>query len=106
MVRRGARDEALEWLQKAARLGQGNPRFGYVYAVALHDMGYKAKAMATLKTALLRHRHDRNLLHALLSYRIEASDWSGALDTAETLAALDPHDIRLRNLLSQLRQRR
>jgi Flp pilus assembly protein TadD len=104
LVRGGEREEALQWLRKAARLGQDNPRFAYVYAVALHDMDRGGEAIAVLKTMLLRHRYNRNLLSVLLDYQIEVADWPGALQSAERLAQLEPGNSELRNLITQLRQ--
>jgi len=104
LVRQGKRDEAKEWLQKAARLGQDNPRFSYVYAVALHDTGEAANAITVLKTGLLRHPYDRDLLNALLSYQLEAGELRDGLKIAETLAQLEPDNPSFGDLVERLRR--
>lgn len=105
LVRKRATEDAMEWLQKAARLGQANPRFAYVYAVALHDAGETDTAVSALGTALLRHPYDRDLLNALLSYEVERGNIAAALAAAETLAALEPDNTSYRQILDRLQQR-
>jgi predicted CXXCH cytochrome family protein len=104
LVRAGARDEAIGFLQKAARLGPENPRFAYVYAVALHDTGSAEQAIVALESALQRHPFNWELLNALVSYQIERGDLKSALESAETLLALEPDNPAAQRLVTELRQ--
>jgi len=52
-----------------------------------------------------RHPADRDVLLALVSIAQEAGDLATALSHARKLAALDPADVQLRNLLSELEKR-
>jgi Flp pilus assembly protein TadD len=104
LVRNGARQEALDYLQKAARLGTENPRFAYVYAVALHDTGSIDQSMVALRSALQRHPFDWNLLNALVSYHLERGNLKEALETADRLLALEPDNPAVQRLVRDLRQ--
>jgi len=104
-ARKGDMAQALEWLQKAARLGPDDPRYAYVYAIALHDTGKPGLAITALKTSLLRHPYDMATLNALVSYQVEAGDLQSALENAGTLAALAPGNAAMRNLIQTLQQR-
>ena len=66
-----------------------NPRYGYVYAVALHSQGRRPEALRTLESVLVRHPYDRDSLSALAAYYREAGDVRHALRYAERLEALD-----------------
>lgn len=67
-------DEALASLRAAARGDPENPRYAFVYAVALHDTGRPKQGIAVLEDALRRHPHDRSILSALADYLEEAGD--------------------------------
>jgi Flp pilus assembly protein TadD len=92
LVRQARLDEALAELAAAARQAPEDPRFAYVYAVALHDTGQPQQALDVLKDALARAPNDREILLALASYEVEAGDQSSALEHAAWLARLEPDD--------------
>lgn len=92
LVRQGRKDEGLAALARAAELAPEDPRFGYVHAVALHDLGEPAAARATLEAVLARHPWHRDARFALAEYRSEAGDTEGARRTLAELAAINPHD--------------
>ena len=104
-VRQGRVDEAMDYLGRAADLQPANARFAYVYAVALHDIGKQLDATKVLKVALVRNPYDRDLLSALISYEMEASNFSTALEVVELLNSLEPDDAALADLLARLRRR-
>jgi tetratricopeptide (TPR) repeat protein len=54
LVRRKDMPEALAELKKAADLAPDDPRFAYVYAVALHGTGKQHEALAVTEAALQR----------------------------------------------------
>jgi len=106
LIRQKRSAEAMDWLAKAAKAVPNNPRFSYVLAVALHDTGKPKEAMDTLKTALVRHPYDRELLMGLASYQIEANDLDAALAHAQLLSELEPGRPDVVRLLSWLKQAR
>jgi tetratricopeptide (TPR) repeat protein len=89
-VRQRRMKEALASLGDAARLDPANPRYAYVYAVALHDAGREADAIATLRAALERHPHDREVLGALAAYTRRRGDAAAAAAYERRLADLAP----------------
>jgi tetratricopeptide (TPR) repeat protein len=103
LVRERRIGEALEPLAAAARLGADNPRYGYVYSVALHDANKVADALRELDTVLRRHPYDRDSLSAMVAFRREAGQPRDALRFAEQLEQLEPQDTNVRALLQQLR---
>jgi Flp pilus assembly protein TadD len=95
----------MNYLAQAASMNPEDPRFSYVLAVALHDTGKKAEAVATLKDALARHPYDRDLLLAMISYEVEAGLFTSGLERAELLAKLEPTNPQVAQLLASLRVR-
>lgn len=68
LVREKQRDAALSALRQATVLAPENPRFRYVYAVAMHDYGDAPGAVSQLKTLLQRYPNYREAQAALRSY--------------------------------------
>ena len=94
--------EALAALGEAARLAPGDPRFAYVYGVALHDAGKRGEATKTLEAALARHPYDREILLALASYERDAGNVSKAAQRAKLLARLEPDNAELAQFAREL----
>ena len=90
LIRQQRTAEAMVGLADAARAAPDEPRFSYVYAVALHDTGHQAEAINVLKSALVRHPYDRDILWAMASYQAEARDYASALAQVELLQKLEP----------------
>ncbi|MBW2217377.1 MAG: tetratricopeptide repeat protein, partial [Deltaproteobacteria bacterium] len=63
LVRNKRMPEAINALEKAARLRPENPRFSYVYAVALNSTGQSEKAIAALKNAHEKYPYNREILY-------------------------------------------
>ncbi len=89
-VRQKKRPEALAALSEAARLAPDNPRYAFVYAVALHDAGRTKESMAVLQGALAQHRYDRDLLSALAAYSARGGDADAAAGYERRLSELRP----------------
>jgi predicted CXXCH cytochrome family protein len=104
LVRQKRYDEALEELRKAAGDAPTQPRFAYVYAVALHSGGHSVEALTVLKDILARRPDDQNTLMAIVSYSREAGDFETALRYAEQLARIAPTDPNVTGLVADLRQ--
>jgi predicted CXXCH cytochrome family protein len=102
LVREQRLGDAAAALQRAAELAPDNPRFGYVHAVAVKETEGVARALELLRSQLLRHPENRDLLLALITYSREAGDRAAALDYAERLVRLAPRDPVARQLRSEL----
>ncbi len=61
-IRSGDRTDALASLTAAARLAPENPRYAFVYAVALNSMEQKDEAIRVLELSLHRHPTDRDTI--------------------------------------------
>lgn len=102
LVREQRPAEAAPELQRAAELAPDNPRFGFVYAVAVKETEGVARALEVLRAQLLRQPENRDLLLALTSYSREAGDMQAARDYAERLARLAPKDPQVQKLRAEL----
>jgi predicted CXXCH cytochrome family protein len=102
LVREQRPAEAAPELQRAAELAPDNPRFGFVYAVAVKETEGVARALEVLRAQLLRQPENRDLLLALMSYSREAGDMPAARDYAERLARLAPKDPQVQKLRAEL----
>jgi len=102
LIRQKRLPEALTALAEAARLGDDNPRYGYVYAVALNGAGQGQQAIQTLKATLAKHPNDRDTLMALVAFQRDAGNRDTARDYARRLAVLEPDNPEVRELLRQV----
>jgi predicted CXXCH cytochrome family protein len=98
-------DQALSELRRASELEPDRARYLYVYAVALHSAGRSDEAMTILKDGLAKHPEDRAILQALMSFSRDAGDIRSALEYAEQLARIVPHDQQLARAIEDLRTR-
>jgi predicted CXXCH cytochrome family protein len=96
LVRQRRQAEALAALGQAARLAPDDVRFGYVYAVALHDTGKPKEALRELERVVVRQPWDRDARLALAAFRHEAGDAAGAEKLLRELGAINPGDPALR----------
>jgi len=77
-VREGNGDAALGALEKAASLEETPSYYHYVYAVAQHDQGRTAEALATLKATNRAAPGQPNVIAALMHYSQLAGDRQAA----------------------------
>jgi Flp pilus assembly protein TadD len=105
LVRQRNYPGALDLLRRASELAPDNARYSYVYAVALNSTGASRQAMAVLDEVHRQHPTDRDVLMALVSIARDTGDFATALRHARELAALDPADIQLRAMVSDLEKR-
>jgi len=102
LVRQQQLPVALSSLARAAALDPDNPRYSYVYAVALASAGMSNDALRVLEQAHHRHPGNRAILVALVNYHREAGNRDTAVVFARRLSVLDPQDPGARALLEQL----
>ena len=102
LARQKRTPEAIIELAKAAELAPGEPRYAYVYAVALHDAGEPRRSIDVLTQAYQRHRGARDILIALVEYEAQAGNREAAVAWARKLLAVTPDDPQSRQLLEQL----
>lgn len=104
LIRLKRPEGALTELHQATELEPYQPRYAYVYAVALHSSGQYEEAMTVLKNALHNHPKDREILQALVSFSRGAGDAAAALSYAKKLATVGPPDQDLATLIQELRR--
>jgi tetratricopeptide (TPR) repeat protein len=92
LVRQSRSAEGLAALARAAELAPEDARFGYVHAVALHDLGRPEEARAALELVLARHPGEREARFALANYLAETGDAAAAQRCIAELAAINPFD--------------
>ncbi len=102
LVRLKRNEEALEELRRAAELMPDEPRYGYVYGVALQSTGDVDESLRVLREANDRHPYYGDILIALVTTYRDRGEFEGALLYARRLAALNPSDASVRQLVSQL----
>jgi Flp pilus assembly protein TadD len=102
LVRQQRLSEAIPELARAAQLHPDEPRYAYVYAVALHEAGQGPPALQVLTDAQQRHAGDRDILTALVQFHRLAGDRESAVAWARKLVQASPGDARARRLLESL----
>lgn len=102
LIRQRRVSEALTALAEAARLDGDNPRYGYVYAVALNGTGQGGLAIQALEAVLAKYPNDRDTLMALVAFQRDAGNLDAARDHVQRLAALEPDNPEVRALLRQV----
>ncbi len=89
-VRQGLVAEALPLFAAAMRADPNNPRYAYVYGVALHDSSEQSPGLAVLERALARFPRNPDLLAALAAYARDAGDTARAQAYTKRLEAISP----------------
>lgn len=102
LVRQQRMRAALPALAQATQLQPAEPRYAYVYAVALHESGDNKHALEILQEANRRHPNDRDILVGLIEYNRQANNLRAAAAWARKLVALAPNDVGARRLLESL----
>jgi predicted CXXCH cytochrome family protein len=105
LIRQKRTAEAMPLLAEAVQNAPEDPRFGYVYAIALHSTGEAGRAREVLLNTLARHPYDRDSLLALTSYDVEAKQFSSALEFAQRLLELEPANPQFMTLVEGLKRK-
>jgi predicted Zn-dependent protease len=74
LIRQKRFSEAVAALQRGSGLSPGNPRYVYVYAVALNSTGQAQQAIMVLQGAHNAHPNDRDILSALVAFNRDAGN--------------------------------
>jgi predicted CXXCH cytochrome family protein len=104
LVRLKRPEDALFELGHAADLDRHNPRYAYIYAVALHSAGRQPEAIAYLKESLAAHPESREIVMAIVNFSRESGDTVTALQYAEQAARIAPDDAAVRSIVEELRR--
>jgi Flp pilus assembly protein TadD len=103
LIRTGRLDESIDELGLAAVLTPGNPRYGYVFAVALAEVGRHDEAINVLERVAARSPGNADTLVALVTMNRDA----GAIDAAriwgQRLLAVRGDDPAVQALVESLR---
>ena len=102
LVRSGEPEAALGELGRAAELAPDNPRFAYVFGIALNSMDQQAEAVRVLSVARARFDGDFEIAMALATILRDSGDQEGALEIAYMLARRHPEDQNVVALLRSL----
>ena len=103
LIRQKRYAEAINSLKRAAELEAAQPRYAYVYGVALQSAGQANEARRVLTAALLASPSNVEILTALLQDAIKSRDLKGALSYADRLRVLRPDDASLAHFIERLR---
>jgi Flp pilus assembly protein TadD len=93
----------VQELAEAARLAPEEPRYAYVYAIALNSTGQLRAALEVLAQALARHPDNRDMLLAAAKFSHDYGDQTAAIGYAERLRRAAPGDAAAVQLLQELR---
>ena len=102
-VRTKRLDAALEDLKRATELAPANPRFAYVYAVALDGAGRTWEALPILEAAAGRDAGNTELLVALVQYHAKLGQREAAITWLDKLAVVAPDDPAVGQLRGSLK---
>ena len=105
LVREGKRKQALVRFEEAMKLAPATARYGFVYAVALHDDGQAKKAREVLDATLARHPYDRDILATAAIYAAGAQDRAAASRYMKRLRELEPDNPEYARFEAQLQRR-
>ena len=104
-ARAGNREQALRYLGDAAGRETGGHRDRFVHAVALHDYGDGAAALAQLRALHRALPAQEQVLLALVNYSAELGNRAAARDYAQRLLALAPDNPTYRQLAARFQAR-
>jgi predicted Zn-dependent protease len=92
LVRLQKPEEVLAELGRAARLDPSEPRFGYVYGIALEGVRGRQAARGELEGVLQRHPWHRDTRLALVAWCAEDGDTERVQELLQGLSAINPYD--------------
>ncbi len=106
LVRMKDMDAAIAELQKSVELEPANVQYRTTWAVALDSVGRTDEAFDMLRKAIDSGAPDAALIDAGVRYGLKLKRYAETLELAEKLAALQPDNRPLADLINQLRAAR
>ena len=105
LVRQKRNAAALSELQRAYEAEPSQPRYAYVYGVALQSAGKGEEGRAILEKALVSHPWNIDINNALLADALRSNDAARAAPYAARLVTLRPDDPALARLSDVLNRK-
>ena len=105
LVRQKRNAAALSELQRAYEAEPSQPRYAYVYGVALQSAGTGEEGRAILEKALVSHPWNIDINNALLADALRSNDAARAAPYAARLVTLRPDDPALARLSDVLNRK-
>jgi len=105
LVRQQRYEPAIERLKQARELGENNPRYAYMLAVAYNGTGRAGEAIAVLEQGLETHPESAQLLQLMATIGRDAGRLERALAAATRLTELAPDEPRYQRLRRQIERR-
>jgi tetratricopeptide (TPR) repeat protein len=105
LVRQQRIEDALPFLKIAATIADAQPRFSYVYAVALDSIGATDQALSHLKASDQRWPNQIDTLNALLIYADKQNELASHMQYLSKLSALSPSSPLVRRLMQKYQSR-
>jgi len=102
LVRTDQKAEAMPALKRAWEIQSDNPRYGYVYGIALNSAGKSNEAIVVLEETLQHHTNNPQILMTLLTIHRDRGNQKDAAQYAKRLMALSPQDPAVQQLFQQL----
>jgi tetratricopeptide (TPR) repeat protein len=99
LVRQKKMEEAISYLQIAATIETAQPRYAYVYAVGLDNIGSTDEAIAVLKGADERWPNQIDILSLLLMYAEKLNQLDDHLTYLSKLSAIAPASPLVKRLI-------
>jgi len=103
MIRGGDYQGSLKHLKLSTEQIDASPRYVYVYAVALDELGQLEQAIAVLKAADERWPNQYDLLITLVTYIEKTEDSSSALRYLGRLTAIAPNAPEVKDMVNRYR---
>ena len=101
-VRMGEHEEAMVYLENAARYDPNDPHYIYVYAIGLNSQNQAREALKVLKNAATQFPYDRNILYSLVTISMENGEMQEALIYVKKLVEYYPDDPNYKQALGVL----
>jgi len=105
LIRESQYDQALPYLQEAFELPTGQPRYAYVYAIALDNQQQLSEAIAVLEAANKRWPNQTDLLLTLVRYLEKNNEINKAYRYLSDLSRIAPGSPQVQQLLQRLQAR-
>lgn len=105
LIRQRDYAQAIGALEQASRLAPENPRYAYVYAVALNSTGRSTESAEVVEKALRMSPNDASLLTLALNEALQTGDVARARPLVARLMLLRPDDAEIARLGARLEPR-